>query len=98
VSSGSPESRPAIGSGPVNIDSFEHGTWLNLTMAASAGREASLSWISSIMGRKSKSFPIIADDQFHMYNVDLSGSPGWMDRIYDLTLTLSDATGASAAI
>ena len=98
VSSGSPESHPAISSGPVNVDSFEHGTWLNLTMAASAGREARLSWISSIMGRKSKSFPIVADDQFHMYNVDLSGSPGWMDRIFDITLTLSDAPGASAAI
>lgn len=98
VSCSSPDSRPAISSGPVNIDSFEHGTWLNLTMAASAGREAELSWISSVMGRKSCSFPITADDQFHMYNVDLSGKPGWMDRIYNITLTLSDVPGASAAI
>lgn len=98
ISSGDPAARSTITSGHVNIDTFEHGTWLNITMAASAGREATLSWISSLLGRQSRSFAIKADDQYHMYNVDLSGSPGWMDKVYELTLTVSDVPGASGAV
>jgi hypothetical protein len=98
VSCGSPESRPSISSGPINIDSFEHGTWLSITMAARAGREVHMEWISSLLGKNSYRFPIIADDQYHMYNVDLSGCRGWIDRIYELTFILSDVPGASVAI
>jgi len=70
----------------------EAGDWLILEMAVQKGETATVKWASEeCSGTCSHTFPIQADGQFHLYNVDLGGTGGWSGDVMMLQLKPSDA-------
>ena len=61
----------------------DEGFWAVVRMATTAGKQASLCWISSQTNSRAQvSFEVVPDGRMRIYNVDLSGQKTWRDDIY----------------
>lgn len=83
---------------PVRINA-EEKSFVAVRMAATQGRKARLLFATDkTHGLQSHSFPILADGQEHLYNVDLLAASGWKGRVVALGFRPSEATNATATV
>ncbi len=83
---------------PVAIDAADHAC-LALRLAVNRGSRATLLFATDqAHGPQRHGFPITADGQPHIYNVDLLSAADWRGRIVALGLQPSDAPDATARL
>jgi uncharacterized repeat protein (TIGR01451 family) len=81
---------------PIRVDAARQN-FLCLKMAVSSGRMARLFYaLEDQAGLQSQTFPVKADGQDHLYNIDLLAAPAWQGRVLALGLQPSDVPGATS--
>jgi hypothetical protein len=72
---------------------------VSIVMKIHAGQHAELGWfVSGQPGLLTRSFPVIADGQFHVYTVELDREPSWRGKIIGLVLRPSGVAGQEAIV
>jgi len=91
---------PAFYSETVDLDSRKLGL-VEIRMKVDKGAGAQLFWAGKarpFSEAASIRFDLIADGEFHVYRLDLSGAPAWKSGITALRLDPTDAKGARIAL
>ncbi len=84
---------PGIESHPLQFKA-ETAYWLSFEMAVDRGKRGLVRWVAAERnGLHSRSFPIVTDGRFHVYNLDMSASAAWRGNILLLQLIPSTFSG-----
>ena len=90
--------RPALVSPRIEADARQLDC-VSIVMRVDAGQQAELGWfVSGQPGLCMRSFPVLADGQFHVYTVELEGDPLWRGKIIGLVLRPTGSPGHEAIV
>lgn len=91
---------PAINLPPVHLNAKEYKKMI-IRMKVDKGSGGQVFWATSIFPISeftSQRFQLIADNEFHIYELDLSSNPAWHGTITSIRFDPTDAAGANIAI
>ncbi len=91
---------PAINLPPVHLDAREYKKIL-IRMKVDKGSAGQVFWATSVFPISeftSQRFQLIADSEFHIYELDLAANPAWQGTITSLRFDPTDVAGANVMI
>ncbi|PIV54398.1 hypothetical protein COS16_10485 [Candidatus Desantisbacteria bacterium CG02_land_8_20_14_3_00_49_13] len=72
-------------------------SWITLVMKADKGTAGEILWfVKGKSGVARHEFPVIADNQFHTYVIDMFSDPGWEGTVEGIAVRPSNAKGAKS--
>jgi hypothetical protein len=72
-----------------------------IRMKVDKGSSGQVFWATNVFPMSeftSQRFPLIADNQFHIYELDLTTNPAWWGKITRLRFDPTDSAGANVEI
>ncbi|MBC7328903.1 glycoside hydrolase family 99-like domain-containing protein [bacterium] len=91
---------PAINLPPVMLDAKDYGKII-IRMKVDKGSGGQVFWATNVFPISeftSQRFRLIADNQFHIYELDLTTNPAWMGKITQIRFDPTDSAGANVEI
>jgi len=90
---------PLILSPRIEIKNIADFAWVSFIMKVDKGTKGEIRWMrEGEPGMERRVFDLIADEQFHVYAINISSAPKWDKRVIAIALRPSDANGARAEL